>query len=182
MRLWHGDFYAAQTFSNTPDGRRVQIGWGRGIVFPDMPFNQQMTVPCSLTLRPTEEGVRLHAEPVAELAKLRVRSHSWKDLIVKPGETPLSDVASDLYEIHAEVKVGNEGAFQLTVRGVPIVYDARQNTLTCGQHTMPLTPKGGVVRLVVLVDRGSVEVFGNAGRVALSRESFQRLKIDLWRS
>ena len=62
-RVWYGNFYAAQTFSDTPDGRRIQIGWGNGIAFPGMPFNQQMTIPCELTLRSTDEGIRMFARP-----------------------------------------------------------------------------------------------------------------------
>ena len=75
LRLWHGNFYASQTFSDTPDGRRIVIGWGNGIAFPGEPFNQQMTLPCELTLRPTTEGVRLFALPAAELASLRGKEH-----------------------------------------------------------------------------------------------------------
>lgn len=70
-QVWFGNFYAAQTYDNAPNGRRVQIGWGRGITFPGMPFNQQMTVPVELTLRTTSQGLRMFAEPVKELEKLR---------------------------------------------------------------------------------------------------------------
>src|SRR5206468_1999590 len=75
-RTWSGHFYAAQTFSDEPKGRRVQVGWAQGIAFPGMPFNQQMTVPCELTLRATEDGVRMFARPVAEVESLRGSFHS----------------------------------------------------------------------------------------------------------
>ena len=40
---------AGATFAGQP-GRRVQIAWMRGGKYPGMPFNQQMTFPCDLTL------------------------------------------------------------------------------------------------------------------------------------
>ena len=86
QRVWYGNFYAAQTFSDTPDGRRIQIGWGNGIAFPGMPFNQQMTIPCELTLHSSAEGIRMFARPVAELASLRGKTQSWRDLA--PGRLP----------------------------------------------------------------------------------------------
>ena len=168
QRLWHGNFYAAQTFSDTPDGRRVQIGWARGTDFPGMPFNQQMTFPCELSLRRTEDGVRMFARPVAELATLRVRSHSWHNLSPGPTENPLARITGDLFEILVETRVGTDGALTLTCRGIPIVYDARKQTLTVGNKSTPLEPENGTVRLQVLIDRGSIELFGNDGRVAIS--------------
>jgi fructan beta-fructosidase len=169
LRLWHGNFYASQTFSDTPDGRRIQIGWGNGIAFPGEPFNQQMTLPCELTLRPTTEGVRLFARPVAELASLRGKEHVFDGLDLQGGEKPLSGPTGDLLEINAEAEVGNQGVFAMNVRGTSVGYDASKKLLTCGDLSAPLTPEGFMVRLHVLLDRGSIEVFGNDGRVAISR-------------
>ncbi len=168
-RLWHGNFYASQTFSDTPDGRRIVIGWGNGIAFPGEPFNQQMTLPCELTLRPTSEGVRLFARPVAELATLRGAEHVVEGFTVHGGEQALAGPAGDLLEINAEANVGDKGAFTLNLRGTPVGYDASKRVLSCGDISAPLAPERATVWLRILLDRGSIEVFGNDGRVAISR-------------
>ena len=168
LRLWHGNFYASQTFSDTPDGRRIQIGWGNGIAFPGEPFNQQMTLPCELTLRPTTEGVRLFARPVAELASLRGKEYASFSLpdkepvsdafTLQGGEAALAGPAGNLLEINFEAEVGDTGVFSLNVRGTPVGYDAAKSVLTCGDVSAPLAPEGSTVRLRVLarsrVDRG----------------------------
>ena len=169
LRLWYGNFYASQTFSDTPDSRRIQLGWGNGISFQGEPFNQQMTVPCELTLRATPEGVRLMARPVAELNSLRGKTHRFDGLALKPGDNPLPGLTGSLFEVRAEAEVGGSGVFALNIAGTPVVYDAIKKTLACGDVTAPLAPKGQVVRLRILIDRGSIEVFGNDGRVAISR-------------
>ena len=169
LRLWHGNFYASQTFSNTPDGRRIQIGWANGIAFPGEPFNQQMTLPCELTLRPTTEGIRLFARPVAELASLRGKEHAFDGLTLQGTEQALAGPAGDLLDINIEAEVGAQSAFSINVLGTSVGYDASKKILTCGDLSAPLTPEGSVVRLRILLDRGSIEVFGNDGRVAISR-------------
>lgn len=166
--LWHGNFYAAQTYSDAPAGRRIQIGWGNGIPFPGMPFNQQMTVPCDLTLRTTADGVRMFAEPVNELKALRGKKHAWTDLTLTAGTNPLAGLRGELFDVAAELATAGVEQIGLTLRGVPVVYDVKKEQLACRGKTAPLKPENGVVRLRVLVDRGSVEIFGNAGRIALS--------------
>ncbi len=167
-RTWHGDFYAAQTFSNEPNGRRVQIGWARGIAFPGMPFNQQMTVPCELTLRPTGDGVRMFARPVVELDGLRSGGKAWRDLDLGPEARPLDGAEGDLLDIRIAAEVGTAGKFTLRIPGAAITYDAGRRTIACAGFTAPLSPSGGTVTLRILADRRSVEVFGDNGRVALS--------------
>src|SRR5690606_35273261 len=54
------DYYAAQTFSNEPKGRRIEIGWWRTHTDRDgMTFNQGMSIPTQLNLKQTKSGLRL---------------------------------------------------------------------------------------------------------------------------
>ena len=168
LQVWRGNFYAAQTYDNTPNGRRVQIGWGQGINFEGSRFNQQMTVPVELTLRPTAEGLRMFAEPVRELAGLHGPERSWTDLALVPNDNPLADVRGELMRIKADIEPGTAESVGFVVRGVPVRYDAVKRRLLCKQTEAPLEPAGGRITIEILVDRGSVEVFGNNGRVALS--------------
>jgi fructan beta-fructosidase len=167
-RVWYGNFYAAQTYSDAPDGRRLQVGWGNGITFPGMPFNQQMTVPCELTLRTTDEGPRLFALPVKEIEGLYEGKRAWENLVLGPGDNPLAGVKGELLDVSAAVKPAGADKVTFTLRGVPVVYDVKKQELACRGKAAPLKLRDGIVRLRLLVDRGSVEVFGNDGRVALS--------------
>ena len=159
-------FYASQTYSDIPaeDGRRIQIAWGR-IGHPDMPFNQMMNFPVELTLRTTEAGIRMFAEPVAELESLHSQSHAWENETLKEGENLLEDITGELFHIRAEFDVGEAAAFGLNVRGVDITYDAKEKQLTCGDKQADLKPRNGKIRLQVLVDRISIEIFANDGEI-----------------
>jgi fructan beta-fructosidase len=161
---WGNCLYAAQTWNNAPDGRRVQIGWAR-VDLPGMPFNQMMTFPVELSLRTTKEGVRLFANPVREIEKLHGKEHSWKGKTFAEGETPLEGLAGDLFHIRATFAVGGAKEFGLVVRGIPITVDVAGKTLTCRKQKAPLQLRDGKVELEVLVDRTSLEVFADGGRV-----------------
>ena len=111
--------YAAQTYSDIPaaDGRRIQISWMAGGQYPDMPFNQQMSVPRVLTLRTTPEGIRLYFEPIEQITTLRDRHHSRQDLSL--GSTPhrLLDLQGLLFDIEATFDLGEATAVGLEIRG-----------------------------------------------------------------
>jgi len=163
---WGNCFYASQTFSDIPpeDGRRIQIAWGR-IGHKDMPFNQMMNFPVVLTLRTTDEGVRMFAEPVKEIALLHAKKHSWNGLTLKEGENPLKGIEGDLFHIVAEFEPGDAAQVGFSLRGTPVAYDAKAQQLDAKGCKAALKPEGGKIRLEMLVDRTSVEVFGNRGRV-----------------
>jgi fructan beta-fructosidase len=166
-QLWHGNFYAAQTVSNAPKGRRIQIGWGQGITFPGMPFNQQMTIPVELTLRLTPDGPRMFAEPVQEIAVLHHKKHLEKDRKLTDSAHVLP-AKGDLIHIVADFEMGDASEVGFLVAGVPVRYDAKKQLLSCRKTSAPLNPNQGKIRLEILVDRGSIEIFANHGRVAIS--------------
>ena len=195
--LWYGNFYASQVYSDAPDGRWIQVGWARGNEYPGMPFNQGMTVPVELSLRQAPDGPRLFAEPVSELRSLRRAHTSRPAAALVAGDNALSGVEADVFEIDIVLQLETNAAVTLTIGRVKIVADAARGTLRCGFVEAPLVlDEVGRVRLQILVDRGSIEVFAADGRVALSegvllpvgdkaltlssRGSARMLSFDLW--
>ena len=164
-----GNSYAAQTWSDIPDddGRRLQIAWMIHGQYPDMPFNQQMTFPVELTLRRTPAGPRLCSRPVKEIAGLHKKKHAWADTVVTPGENLLADLSGDLFEIRAEIEPAGATQVGFILRGEDVTYDAAAATISCLGHTAPLPAEGGRIKLHILLDRASIEVFGNDGLISM---------------
>ena len=159
-------FYASQTFTDIPvkDGRRILIPWGQ-ISLPDMPFNQMMGIPVELTLRTTDEGLRLMAYPVKELESLRTKTTKLSPQPLKPGDNPLEKVNGKLLDIEAEFALGAATEVRFNLRGELVTYDVAKQALTCLNKSAPLKPADGKIRLRILVDRVAIDIFGNDGRL-----------------
>ncbi len=199
--LNYGDcFYASHTYNDIPkkDGRRILIPWGQ-MATPGMPFNQMMGLPVELTLHKTDEGLRLCANPVRELQRLRRTRHSLKPQplspranpqasgvspalfpgsragksggltpephALNPGGNPLAGFTGELIELVIEMEPGQASQITLNCRGIPITYDVQKQELSCKQKQGRLLPENGRIRLHVFVDRTSIDIFGNDGRV-----------------
>jgi fructan beta-fructosidase len=163
------NYYAVQTFSDLAGGRRVQMSWMNGGRYPDMPFNQQMSFPYELTLRKSGyRAYRLYANPIGEIESLRGAPQTWKDVNVAPGvASPLGEVAArDGCEIIAVIEPGAASQVGLRIRGHIVAYKAK-NTLVSGSASTPMGLQAGRLTLRVLVDRASVEVFGNQGEAVI---------------
>ena len=169
VRSYAGNAYAAQTYSDIPegDGRRLQIAWLRGDL-PGMPFNQQMTFPVELTLRTTVQGPRLFVNPVKEIELLHDKRHTWEnETLAEGGANLLAGLSSDLFHLRAELELGDAHEVGFVIRGLPVLYNAAKQEITCGKAVGALRPVEGRVRLEVLVDRASIELFGNGGETYL---------------
>ncbi len=162
---WGNCFYAAQVYNDLPaaDGRKIRVAWGQ-VNLPTMPFNQMMTFPVELSLQTTEEGLRLFANPVRELAKLHRKHHHLGAQALPPDQNPLASFQGDLWDLRLEFEPGTAEAVSLRVRGIQVLYNAKTDTLFCQGKTAPVKPVNGRVKLQLLVDRASLEIFANDGR------------------
>jgi fructan beta-fructosidase len=166
---WGRNRYAAQTFSDIPaaDGRRIQIAWMNDGRYPNMPFNQQLSIPVTLALRTFPEGVRLCTWPVKEFDRLHGKHHRWAGTL-KPDQNPLANVQDELFDVRLEIEPASAAEVGLNIRGVPIQYNVKEQTLSCMDSTAPVKLTDGRLTLRVLVDRTSIEIFAAEGRVNMA--------------
>jgi sucrose-6-phosphate hydrolase SacC (GH32 family) len=167
-----GNYYAVQSYSDAPDGRRIQIAWMRGGKYPRMPFNQQMSFPCEVTLRTTPEGPRLFRWPVRGIESLYLAAPRNVNAPIGAGRAdPLADLTGDCFDLTANLVPprGEEGEITLLVYGHPLTYRAATHELTFLKTSMPLRPgPDGHVPVRLLVDRTSLEVFAGEGLSIMS--------------
>lgn len=179
-------FYASQTFNNTPDNRRIQIGWGRNITHPGMPFNQPHLFPTELKLKPCFDGLRLCPVPIKEISMLHQNSQVIENKILKPNEGVSVVVNGDPVHVIAHFDKG-DAQFALNVLGFEISYhDLLGELITAinngksamatanGPFPQPSTalsttnyikPGDGIMKIEVIVDKNIIEFFVNDGEV-----------------
>ena len=162
-RVHYGSYYASQTFSNPPDGRRIQIGWAQ-VAMPGMPFNQAFSFPHRLTLRTTPDGIRMFATPIEEIAKLRKKTHSAGSAELTSDSPKSVAVSGELFEIRAEFAVGQAKSVGLDVGGNLVKYDVAAKKL----NGADMAPVDGKVSMQVIVDRPMIEICGNDGAVYIT--------------
>lgn len=178
-RFEYGDsFYASQTFSNVPnsDGRRIQIGWNRAET-PYMPFNQGMAFPTELTLKLKDGQYILTPKPVAEISKLHDKSFEMSNQVL--GDTTIAlPMKGEQLHIIAEFDKGAAVQFGLNINGYELSYDLLKHSFYTGKavdHTTrgqnligpneEFFPTDANLKIEVIVDRMSLEVFVNDGEL-----------------
>ena len=124
----HGAFYAAQTFSDVPDGRRIQIGWttleSYEPKFPGQIVNAGFSLPHELTLRETGEGLRVFYTPVKELEQLRGEVLAeGSNLTASQANEMLQKCRGELTEVLIEFPKAGEK--KLTINGIDAGFKGR---------------------------------------------------------
>jgi sucrose-6-phosphate hydrolase SacC (GH32 family) len=161
------NFYATQSWHNndTGDGRRIQTAWMRAPGFPDMPFNQQISFPCELTLHSTSNGLRVFREPIREIALLHRGQDAWTNRTLNANEVLPLEPAGQLFHIQAEVSIPAGAKLTFNIRGNPVILSS--TTIKSGSG--PTSVMDQIKTVEILVDRASIEAFVNRGEISSTR-------------
>ena len=186
------DCYCALPFNGVPPGSLpVSIGWMNNWQYaakvPTAPWRGQMTIPRSLQLAKLPEGLRLTGQPVEALRQLRGRHFAWQGRDVGDLNRALRQgVTWSSFEMQSTVAPGPGGEAVWTVlagggkrtlvgyANGELFVDRTQSGVTDfspdfpARTAAPLDLGGAPLELTILVDRSTLEVFAQGGRVAIS--------------
>lgn len=165
-QVHHGSYYASQTFDNSPDGRRIQMGWLTLDAAPEAPYTKHHSFPHSLTLHQSQDGIRMHANPIKEIERLRTNSKIVENVSITSAQPLKIENNSDTFDITVEFEPGDADDVQLQIAGTHIHYKPKQQMIL--NREVPLEIIDGKVKIRVLVDRCLYEVIGNDGQAFMS--------------
>lgn len=191
------DYYAAQSWSDEPDHRRLMLGWMNNwqyaMYVPTSSWRGSFSLVRELALTRTERGIRLLQKPIAELQTLRGEHLHWHQEVIHPDMNLLADIRGDSLELVAEFEINKESdRFGFRVRmgegeHTTIGFKPLQKKLFVdrshsGQSNFckefastqvaDFDPTSSIVRMHIFVDRASVELFCGDGEVAFSVNIF----------
>ena len=181
------DFYAPQTLEG-PDGRRIMIAWMQNWDTTagcpeDAKWFGQMTTPRELTIR----NGRLIQNPVRELENLHGRRVAYKNVVVNE-EVSLNGVYGRVLDMTVTVKPGDEKGYErfrlkfakgsqhyCSVSYRPNTSTLRMSRTHAGfnrdfvhERKCRVRNQSGEIKLRIILDRFSAEVFVNDGEQALT--------------
>ena len=161
-----GGFYASQTFTSMKpgDNRTVRMGWAQ-ISTPGMPFNQLIYFPTALSLLTTSNGVRLCSTPIVEITNNAANVYTWTNLTLNPGYNPVSGIRGTLFDLKAQFSTGTAQSVAFKFQGVTVTYNASSQQISCNGDTQSLPALNGSVQLEIIMDRDTIEIFGNNGQL-----------------
>ena len=181
------DFYAPQTLE-TPDGRRIMIAWMQnwdttGGCPEGAKWFGQMTTPRELTIC----NDRLIQNPIRELEALRGRRVAYQNVVVSE-EVSLTGVYGRVLDMTVTIKPGDDKGYERfrikfakgSQHYCSVSYRPNSSTLRMSrthagfnrdfvhERKCRVRSRNGEIKLRILLDRYSAEVFVNDGEQALT--------------
>ena len=191
------DFYAPQTIL-TPDGRRIMIGWMQNwdtcsIRTSDEKWAGQMSIPRELSIRDN----RLYQKPIRELETLRAGMTEYKNVPVS-GEVNLEGIRGRIVDLELALHFDEEAdCRKFAIRfaqnaqyRTSLSYHPQDHILKIDrkfsgsrravihQRRCLVRGKRGELKLRIILDRYSAEIFVNDGEQVITATIYTDLEAD----
>lgn len=192
-----GDFYAAQSWSDVPNGRRLLLAWMNNWRYaaeiPTSTWRGAMTLPREVTLTQSAAGIRMRQQPVQELTMLRQEETYWEEVDLLPEVLFMPQLDGELFEIVAtfEFLVQAEQFGIELVSGIEpfmtLGYSPKSKRVFANRmmsetavfhegfaatHTAGYEPMGNSITLRLFIDRSTLELFVDDGIITFSERVF----------
>ena len=161
--------YAPQTWKRTLEAEApvVQVAWTRYPDTPRLSWHGQISFPVALTLWKFADGIRLCRKPIDELDNLRVAEQRWHDLLVD-GQKTMPEIGADLLDLQIEIEPAEASTVGLNIVGHRIRYSPSEKKLQVGDVIAPLALEGQSLKLRIVLDRSSMDIFADRGQTTIS--------------
>ena len=192
------DFYAPQTVL-TPDGRRIMIGWMQNwdacnLRSPEEPWFGQMSIPRELSVK----NGRLYQWPIRELDRMRSNKTEHRNISFS-GTISLDGVKGRRVDMELALRPGDEENLyqKFAVRfaqneqyQTSLSFRPRESILKVDrkfsgsrraiihQRRCLVNSTGGRIKMRIILDRFSVEVFVNDGEHVLTATMYTEQEAD----
>ncbi|MFX1821914.1 glycoside hydrolase family 32 protein [Pseudarthrobacter sp. CC4] len=194
---WGRDYYAAVSFSDVPDNRRLMIAWMNNWEYanhiPSTPWRSPMSLAREISLQARDGELCLAQQPAGDWTALAgTESFHLSGTTIHDGSQVLADAAGTVQRIDVSFTPGSAEEFGLILRGdglkgtrvgirpeqATLLVDRRESGRTdfhasfSSIDTAPIQPRQGSYELTIYVDRCSVEVFAQDGQVTMTELIF----------
>jgi len=194
---WGRDYYAAVSFSDAPDNRRLMIGWMNNWEYanhiPTTPWRSPMSLAREISLQTRDGKLCLVQQPAGDWAAVAGQeTFSLSGATIHEGVQVLAGAAGPVQRIDVSFTPGSAEEFGLVLRGDgangtrvgirpdegTLLMDRRESGRTdfhasfASIDTAPVPAKQGIYDLTIFVDRCSAEVFAQGGQVTMTELIF----------
>lgn len=177
------DFYAPQTME-TKDGRRIMVAWMKSwdadIRTGKGKWSGMMTFPRELSVK----NGRVYQNPVRELQRYYA-NYTVREIVLSEESSSLEGIEGRMVDLVIETKKGSSGKMEVCVAknekySTRIVYDFDEEVLSFDRtysglyrdvvckRDMVVRNRDGEVKIRILLDKYSVEIFANDGESAMT--------------
>ena len=166
--LDRGPHSVAPRAARLADGRQVLLGLLRQDGSP--PTHHLLTPVQVWIANLPSGGPILRRTPIAEMSALRDVPQTWKDVPLQPAVNLFAAVPPlELFDVDLELEAtADDAACEFRVRGLSIRFDARTKRVTVGDRDLPAAMTANMFRLVLVVDRRSLEAYTGGGMYTLA--------------